>query len=343
MLGRAFRWWRSALGEALMPRPAPFAAGSVRLRPAAVGFLVLGPDGAATPLGGDGGVDRAVQRQVVRAQRRYLDLDEDVVLDVRGTLPAAAASDPREAVGLRMQEFTPFDEDEVLFDLASVAPAGEERLSFRALVTPRAPVLDQIEALRRQGIRIDGVVATDGAEATGSGVPDFMPAIAARRLRWAATGLGLSAGLLVLALGWLWVESAARQERERKATLAAIETLLGELRRAGEIEAEIARLSVALVGARERREAEVPVLDLLESIARALPDEIHLESFGREGGEVVLSGHAPDATAVIGLLEASDLLSRVRFTAPVARDQRAGLDRFSVMAVATPPRAEAPR
>jgi general secretion pathway protein L len=73
-------------------------------------------------------------------------------------------------------------------------------------------------------------------------------------------------------------------------------------------------------------------LALLDGISEILPDDAHLTGFLWSDGQVIMTGMAGDASALIRLLEGSPLLSEVRFSAPVARDARLDRDRFSVTA-----------
>jgi general secretion pathway protein L len=62
--------------------------------------------------------------------------------------------------------------------------------------------------------------------------------------------------------------------------------------------------------------------------------------FRVEGNELVLSGYSPHASALIGLLEDSEMLEQVRFGSPVTFDQRLGAERFTLSGAITHRRVE---
>ena len=50
------------------------------------------------------------------------------------------------------------------------------------------------------------------------------------------------------------------------------------------------------------------------------------------GDRLTLAGFSQQPTTLIAILEASDMLSEVRFNSPVLLDQRIGMERFNLSA-----------
>lgn len=332
-LTRGLGWWLGALTSVLASGPEPFARHAVRLRPRSGGFAVIGADGtvhqilsARAPYGS------AALEAVRRARARYLDLDDETVLSVVAILPAAARADLREAVALRMSELTPFTEDEVAFDLARPAAHGADAVSVRVFIAPNRMIAEYLAELSNLNIVVDGIVASETGETTGADIPDFAPQIHRRRSARLGMALVFSCALLIGGLGWLHAVAADRQAATRDALTGAVGIALENIRQAKALEDEITVLSASLASPRERRAGQIQVLDLLNGIAGALPDDSYLIGLNWSGGEVTITGLAANASSLIGLLEASPILSEVRFSAPVARDQRLDRDRFSITA-----------
>lgn len=334
-LGDALRWWFGALASIFVRGPEPFAPGAIRLRPCSGGFSVIGPDGAVRHHLATSAPSTGARDAVRRARRRYLDLDDETVISVKATLPAAAEGDLRDAIALRMAELTPFSEDEVLFDLGIPSRHGPDTVSVRAFVAPKHAVAAAAEELDRLGIRIDGIIASETEEVTGAGAPDFAPEIPRRRAARGGLALALACLLLAGSSIWLYRVAVDRQQQIRDTLRTAVAASLEKVRRANALDTEIAELTASLLSPFARRADQVSPLQLLDSISEILPDDAYLTGFRWNDGQVVMTGMAGDASALIRLLEGSPLLSEVRFSAPVARDARLDRDRFSVTARAS--------
>jgi len=330
--GDALNWWFGALASIFVRGPEPFTPGAVRLRPREGGFSVVGHDGAVRNLLATAAPSRSALDAVRRARRRYLDLDDETVISVKATLPAAARSDLRDAIALRMAELTPFAEDEVLFDLGTPSRHGPDTLSVRAFVAPRHAVAAAVDELAQLGIQVDGIIASETEEVTGTGAPDFAPEIPRRRATRRGLAFALACALLAGAGIWLHWVVVDRQQQVRDTLRTAVTASLEKVRRANALDTQISELTASLMSPFSRRADQVSPLDLLDSISEILPDDAYITGFRWSDGQVVMTGIASDASALIRLLEGSPLLSEVRFSAPVARDARLDRDRFSVTA-----------
>jgi general secretion pathway protein L len=335
LAGSGLRWWFGALASIFIRRPEPFSRGAVRLRPRNGGFAVIEADGTSRHHLAIGTPNSRALRRVRRARSRYLDFPDESVLTVKAVLPAAARPDPREAIALRMDELTPFTEEEVLFDVTAPTPVGTDRFAVHVFVVPRAAVSQRLAELASLGIAADAVIASETGEATGADVPNFAPDILRRRGIRSGVACGIACLLLVAAGGWLHWAVTDRQRRELELLQDAVATAIADVRRANEIDQQIAALSATLTSPQARRAGTVGALELLDGLARALPDDAYLTGLGWSGDEIVISGLAADASALIGQLEASPVLSEVRYSAPIARDPRLGRDRFVLTARTT--------
>ena len=71
---------------------------------------------------------------------------------------------------------------------------------------------------------------------------------------------------------------------------------------------------------------------LLDEVSTLLPDDTWVLQLGWRDERLVLSGYSVKPSALIGLLEESDMLAEVRFSSPVTRDAKVDRERFNLTA-----------
>jgi general secretion pathway protein L len=82
----------------------------------------------------------------------------------------------------------------------------------------------------------------------------------------------------------------------------------------------------------EQREVQPTVVALLDVVTKLLPDDTWLIRFRVSKRQVQMSGYSAAASSLIATLEASELLTEVRFASPVTLDPRVGRERFDLTA-----------
>ncbi len=75
------------------------------------------------------------------------------------------------------------------------------------------------------------------------------------------------------------------------------------------------------------------VMELLNEVTKLLPDDTWVLQFGRRGAQMTVSGYSGTSSALIAILEGSDMLNQVKFSSPVTADPRVGKERFNISAV----------
>ena len=76
----------------------------------------------------------------------------------------------------------------------------------------------------------------------------------------------------------------------------------------------------------------VTITEVLDEVTRILPDDTWLLQFGRRGERLTISGYSGSPSALISLLEDSEILAEVSFSSPVTADPRVGRERFNITA-----------
>lgn len=273
----------------------------------------------------------------LRGQPVELRLDGSRVLTKILQLPAAGRDYLDAIVRHQLDRATPWAADRVVFDyaIATDEPAPEGQMSVRLVATSRDVFERSMARLTAARIKATVVGTSEDPLDRPSAVNLLRSDRAERRAvlrRKVVIGLvaiiviGLGAGVLT---GWQLYGLQSRA--------AALDTELGAAR---------ARIAAATAGteltaARERLVAEkkgaTPMVVLLDRLSSLIPANTYLSELSISDGEVQIAGFTQDAPALIGLLEASDVLSNVRFTAPTMRDPGATQDRFQITAALEPP------
>jgi general secretion pathway protein L len=267
-----------------------------------------------------------------------LDLPADRVLQRRVALPLAAQENLREVLAFEMDRHTPFKAGEVAFDYRVAGTDAEnKRLNVDLAVVPRELIEEAGRVAEAFGLTLDRIGVAGGAETGGAGI-DLLPhdhvngqSIAQNRLLVAMAAL---AAILAIVAAYLPLHLKQR-------TLAAYEAQLAETRAAA-LEAEQLKERLAARTERgrfliDRRLATPAAMVLLADLTKRLPDDTWLVQLRWQGDKLMIAGFSPAAAALIGGLEASELLSEVRFGSPVTADPRIGQERFNISAAVAAP------
>lgn len=260
--------------------------------------------------------------------RFLLDIPASRVLSRTLCFPLAVESDLRSMLELDMDRLTPFSPEMVYFDAPVISRDPEsQKLQCRLMVIKRNDVQPALETLRRVGCPAAAIQISPSFEVPGNLLPDDeRPRLDDKIRQRTVLALGIGFGALLLALyaplqrhdGLLrsWQERVAEQKAAAKVaqTLLAQQTALEQRAR-----------FVA-----ERREGDVPMVTVLDELAQRLPDGAWVNRFMAQGNDIQIFGEAESATALVPLLESSDLFEEVDFRSPTTRNDVSGRDRFHI-------------
>lgn len=249
-------------------------------------------------------------------------------------LPQAAERELRQVVGHLIARVTPFKPDQVHFDCrVRRRHPGLRRLEVELTAIPRNVVEQGVAAARVWDLELHSL-DLDGEDAPPAGTVSVLPAPASapprrRPGRWLVGALlGLITVLLMLAIAL----PLAAKHREARLLSAQLDAMRQRAEVAVRLRDEVKRSrdEAAFLNIRKR---ETPAaIVVLNELTRILPDGTWAEQLNLAGQEVEVSGFSPQATALIGTIESSRLFHDVRFRAPVARDEKHGLERFHISA-----------
>ena len=138
--------------------------------------------------------------------------------------------------------------------------------------------------------------------------------------------LALAGALLVAAVYTAFDRQRARAELlGRDIDMARKEAEEGRL-----LQERIEQLSAEGSFIVDKKRARPPVVQVLNELTRALPDDTWLYRLRLINEELQTFGYSPNASAMIGHIENSTLFSNAQFRAPLTRDQRVDAEQFHI-------------
>jgi general secretion pathway protein L len=273
----------------------------------------------------------------VRSQPVEVRLDGSRVLSKVLQLPAASRDYLEAIVTHQLERTTPWAADRVVFDyaLAEGEAASKEHVAVRLVATSRDVFEATLARLSAAGIKPALIGTSEDPLDQPSAVNLLHTSRAERRkglrrrvraglMALLVVGIGISAFA-----GWrLFAANAEAATLEQEMTTAR-----------ASIEAAIARTqsSESYAELLERKNAVLPMVALLDQVSAIVPTSTYLTEFAVDGEELRLTGYSGEAPALIGILEAAELLADVRFAAATTREEGSTLDRFEVVARILPP------
>lgn len=246
-------------------------------------------------------------------------------------LPAAARERLREVLGFEIERQTPFAAADVYYDGRVLGVRDDGQLQAELVVVPRARADAAIAQLGALSGWLDGIDLAD-AEGRPLGV-NLLP-VSQRYQRgnpWRIWNLALLAlAVLGLALGLSQVlDNRHAAAAQLQADVARRST------QARSVSQQRQRLVDAVEGGaylQAQRNARPSVVEVVDELARRLPDGTYLEKVSIEGGQLTLIGLSNQAAALVGKLEGAKQWRAPALSGALQPDPRARSDRFTLVA-----------
>jgi general secretion pathway protein L len=345
-VSRFFTWWSGELAACVPDRMRKL----LRRKPSA---LVITPiDGAAEftlhrhgrarwlgkiPLAAEPAARRALSDLLdggaLRHSSTVVNISSDNVLRRSVSLPLEAAENLREVLAFEMDRHTPFKASEVAYDYRLAGTDTDTRkLTVDLAVVPRVTLERAVLIAEAFGL-VANRIGIVGNDAEWERSFNFRPyedsrdsPAAPKRL---VLALAINAAVLAL-IAWylpLFLDHRAS---------AAYEARLEQTRTAAMQAEHLKRSLTAAMGLNryliDRRKSTPTVTSLLADVTDRLPDDTWLTQLQLQDGKLTLTGFSPSAAALIAPLEASPLLTEVRFGSPVTADAQVGKESFNILA-----------
>ncbi|TNJ35553.1 PilN domain-containing protein [Arenimonas terrae] len=248
------------------------------------------------------------------------------------SLPTAAEPRLREVLAFELDRQTPFSADQVSHQgrVLSRDPATQQ-MQVELLVLPRARLEAELHAL---GPLAEGLAGVDAIEPDGRRLGlNLLPAgrreqgrDPVRRLN-ALLALVAGAALLGALLLTLHNRSERLEDLRRQVAQAT-----DDARQARQVRNQLQISAQAANFLATSRASRPTMLELLDDLSRRIPDDTSLDKLAVNEGKLVMVGQSRAAPALVGLLQASPLLSGPALSGAVQADPRSGRDRFTLTA-----------
>jgi len=348
-VSRFFAWWLRELAACL-----PDRLPRLLQRKASMLVVTLADDAADFTLHRGGRVRRlgqlsfstesAPQRALSEVLGSISSQYSEIVLQVPAasvlrrsvTLPLEAVENLREVLAFEMDRHTPFKASEVAYDYRVTATdAAAKKLTIDLAVLPRTMLARAASILESLGLAANRIGVADDQPASDRPLnfqlydePPHIPTGQRRLLSaLAAVAAGLAAVAWFLPLYFDQRAAAVYEARLEEAHTAALQA--DSLKNRLTTAMDLNRFVI------DRGAAMPTVTSLLADITGRLPDDAWLTQLQLQDGKLTLVGHAPSAAPLIALLEASPLLTEVRFASSVTPDPSVGGESFNISASVT--------
>jgi len=254
----------------------------------------------------------------------------------RVSLPFGTEERIAEVLGYEMDRLTPYAMDDVYFHYRVAGRDADRRvIDIELAISLRRTVDDVLGRLKQRGINPSKVTlkgahgSADQSLATVNFLPrDQRAKFASRRTYLPSTLTVLAALLAITAIAYPLVH----QNLQLKHLNDEISKLGPAAIAAEQIRDEISE-AVRQGGFFAEKWTSMPTkIRLLNELTRIVPDDTWLSRVQILGTTVRVHGESEGASSLIGLIEASELLSDVRFSSPVTKNPRTENDRFVIEA-----------
>lgn len=341
------RWWLSELW-AMVPESILrfFRVGGERLVidvQGTQGTAVYIVGGETLPLGdfqfdtdNEDSLPPVLADKVLSASEIIVRLPTSQVLRKTLILPIVAEQNLRQVIGFELDRQTPFSPEQIYYDFRRLERLPDtKQVRVELAVLPRQVLDELLDRLGRWGVKPSVVSIIE--EGDVSAVPgsraglNLLPVerrpqrnLGTYRLNAALAGVAL---VLVLAVAVvpLWQQRNAIRDLESLVNREArqAQSVLALQEEADRLQAQAQFLVV-------KKQSSPVVVEVLDELARIIPDDTWLNSFNIDGVKIQIQGLSPTASQLIELIEASPRFKNTSFVSPVTKDQRSGLERFQI-------------
>ncbi|MDD2761838.1 MAG: PilN domain-containing protein [Methylomonas sp.] len=256
-------------------------------------------------------------------------------------LPLAAQENLLQVIGFELDRYTPFNADQVYFNTLPLGHTGHGQIQVLLIVVPKRRLDEQLALLESLGVRphrVDYQAAVEGFPQTLDAynlLPDRYRMRGDRWEQWTHWSLGFLTLLSMLAvMVWpVWMEGQAVQRIK-----ARISQLENQNRVVNAQQAEIDALRAETQKLIAIKHQSPALLAILNELSHLLNDETWLTHLQFSAQHMQIQGQSPTASALIGMLEASDYFVNVSFVSPLTQDKITGRERFQIgMDISVPP------
>ncbi len=228
-----------------------------------------------------------------------------------------------------IEKITPWHAADVHYAIRQTALAADPtRMAIEVSVVPRRLVAAWVAALETQHPRRMRLMSRTGSRSDDFGIPigTGTSLLAATLRDRIVLGLAVLLVCFVGALGWLGWRSASVQDdvAEQDRVLDERSAVLARARRLDQGAKDMDAKLLDIRNARPR------VVDVIEALAKALPDSAHLTDLSLHKSQMTVAGVSTDTSLLVPALEKSGRFADVAFGASTTKVEAGPGDRFQL-------------
>ena len=246
-------------------------------------------------------------------------------------LPAAARERLREVLGFEIERQTPFAASDVLYDGRVLQVRDDGQLQVELVVVPRARFDAAYDALAGLSASLAGVDLVD-AEGRPLGV-NLLPLVQrhapANPWRWWNLFFAM---VFLLASGFGLAQLLANRRAAADQLQADVATRSEQARSVGQKRQRVVDAVEGGAYLQDQRNARPSAVEVMDELARRLPDGTYLEKVSIEGGQLTVVGLSNQAAALVGKLEGARQWHAPALSGALQPDARTRSDRFTLVA-----------
>ena len=246
-------------------------------------------------------------------------------------LPGAARERLREVLGFEIERQTPFAASDVLYDGRVLHVREDGQLQVELVVVPRTRFDDANGVLAELSSWLAGADLA-GADGLPLGV-NLLP-VSQRKLRanpWRWWNLILAA-LFVTGLTLGLAQILANRNEAARQLQADVDVRSAQARNVSQQRQRLVDSVEGGVYLQQQRSARPSVVEVLDELAKRLPDGTYLEKAAVEGGQLTIIGLSNQAAALVGKLEGARQWNAPALSGALQPDPRTRSDRFTLVA-----------
>ena len=250
------------------------------------------------------------------------------------TMPVTTEENLRQAIVFEIDRFTPFNVEQIYYDLDIVGNNKEGNLLIVDLIcTPKWKLDALYKDIVNLGVYLNVARAQNSGQESGSLEPSYNLLPESYRSKEnkgpIIANITLLICLALLLVGSvyypLWFGSQVVSDLTEQVSVAA--------KKAKEVEKITAESDTLINDAKTVltiKETEPSMVNALNELTQRLKDDTWLKRYQYSDHRLQIQGISPSASTLIGIVEASPYFSNTRFVSPVTQDRKTGFERFQI-------------
>lgn len=294
------------------------------------GIRELGQVPWAADLAGDDPLAPLLAQRVAELPR-WLVLPAAAGLRRTLVLPAAAADRLRDVLGFEIERQTPFAVADVRYDARVAGRRADGQVEAELVVVPARAVDAALERLGPLAASVAGIDLR-GEDGRTLGVNLLAGAAGRRRADpWRSWNLVLASIAAVALAAALW-QVLDNRRQAADAFEAEVDVRARSARAVADEKRQLVDLVEGLTFLQTTRAARPTTVEVMDELARRLPDGTTLQKLSIEDDRILMIGVSSEASSLVQRLEGSPLWRAPALTGALQPDPRSGRDRFTLTA-----------